>query len=183
MAGFRASIDGDRLDIDHGLAAEGAADLRRIDAQVADASCRGAARLAHARNGPGSRSRARPGRRRRSGPRSLAARYRPDAPRAVLNDISTTSSAAAKPASTIAELEFEPLGDVGRLRRRLDAARDHVVEQQRRIRLHRLIDVDDVRQHLVVDLDQRRAPRRRSTCWWPPRRRPRGPRRAPSRAP
>ena len=36
-----------------------------------------------------------------------------------------------------------------------DAAGDHVLEQQRRVRLHRLVDVDDVRQHLVIDLDQR----------------------------
>ena len=58
----------------------------------------------------------------------------------------------------IADVEFEPLGDVGRLgRRRLDAAGDHVLEQQRRVVRHRLVDVDDVRQHLVVDLDQRGA--------------------------
>ena len=56
----------------------------------------------------------------------------------------------------IAGLEFEPLRDVrGLRRRRLDAARDHVLEQQRRIGRHRLVHVDDVRQHLVVDLDQR----------------------------
>ena len=36
MAGLARQHDGDRLDIDHGLAAEGAADLGRINAQVAD---------------------------------------------------------------------------------------------------------------------------------------------------
>ena len=56
----------------------------------------------------------------------------------------------------VAEIELVALRDVRRrLRRRLDAARHHVLEQQRRVRLHRLVDVDDVRQHLVVDLDQR----------------------------
>ena len=56
----------------------------------------------------------------------------------------------------VTDLELEPLGDVRGLRgRRLDAAGDHVVEQQRRVGLHRFVDVDDVRQHLVIDLDQR----------------------------
>ena len=55
----------------------------------------------------------------------------------------------------IAELEHVPFGNIGRRRRRLDAAGDHVGKQQGRIRLHRLVDVDDVRQHLVVDRDQR----------------------------
>ena len=51
----------------------------------------------------------------------------------------------------VADLELQPLGDVGRLgRRRLDAAGDHVLEQQRRVGRHRLVDVDDVRQHLVI---------------------------------
>ena len=45
----------------------------------------------------------------------------------------------------------------GFVRRRFDAARDHVLEQQRRVWLHRLVDVDDVRQDFVVDLDQRRG--------------------------
>ena len=68
-----------------------------------------------------------------------------------------TKSASAKPGVEIADLEFEALGDVRRLgRRRLDPARDHVLEQQRRVGRHRLVDIDDVRQHLVVDLDQRR---------------------------
>ena len=55
----------------------------------------------------------------------------------------------------IADREFEPLGNVGGLgRRRLDAASDHVLEQERRIGLHRLVDIDDVRQDLIVDLDE-----------------------------
>ena len=55
----------------------------------------------------------------------------------------------------IAHLVLDALGDVrglGRCGR--DAARDHILEQQRRIGLHRLIDVDDVRQHFVIDFDQ-----------------------------
>ena len=56
----------------------------------------------------------------------------------------------------------------GLVRRRLDAAGDHVLEQQRRVVGHRLVDVDDVRQHLVVDVDElqmaRFADRRRSVA-------------------
>ena len=63
-----------------------------------------------------------------------------------------------KPGIEVADLEFEPLRDVGGLgRRRLDPARHHVFEQQRRVGLHRLVDIDDVRQHLVIDLDQRQG--------------------------
>ncbi len=55
----------------------------------------------------------------------------------------------------IADRKFEPLSDIGRLcRRRLDTARDHVFEQQRCIGRHRLVDIDDVRQDLVIDVDQ-----------------------------
>ena len=55
----------------------------------------------------------------------------------------------------VADREFEPLRDVGRLgRRRLDTAGDHVFEQQRRIGRHRFIDIDDVRQNFVIDVDQ-----------------------------
>jgi len=53
----------------------------------------------------------------------------------------------------IAELEHIAFGNIGGRRRRFDAAGDHVGKQQWRIRLHRLVDVDDMRQHLVVDLD------------------------------
>ncbi len=61
-----------------------------------------------------------------------------------------------KPGFEIADLEFQLLGDVGRLgRHRFDAARDHVLEQQRRVGRHRRVDIDDVRQHLVIDRDQR----------------------------
>ncbi len=56
----------------------------------------------------------------------------------------------------VADREVELLGDVRRLlRRRLHAARLHVLEQQRRVRLHRVVDVDDMRQDFVFDLDQR----------------------------
>ena len=50
------------------------------------------------------------------------------------------------------------LGDVRRLgRHRLHALGDQMVVQQRCTVLHRLGDVDDVRQHLVLDLDQRQG--------------------------
>ena len=56
----------------------------------------------------------------------------------------------------IANLKLDPLRDVrGRGGRRLDAARDLVLEEQRSVRLHRFVDVDHVRQDLVIDLDKR----------------------------
>ena len=64
-------------------------------------------------------------------------------------------SALAKPASMSPSLRGQHGGDVGRLgRRRRHALGDLVLVQQRRVGLHRLLDVDDVGQHLVVDLDQ-----------------------------
>ena len=55
----------------------------------------------------------------------------------------------------VADLELNPLGDVrGFARRGHDAARDHVLKQQWSIGLHRRIDVDDVRQHFIIDFDQ-----------------------------
>ncbi len=55
----------------------------------------------------------------------------------------------------VAERELDPLGHVRRLgRRRRDASRDHAVLEDRRVGLHGIDLVDDVRQHLVVDLDQ-----------------------------
>ena len=91
-----------------------------------------------------------------SGRRSRAARYRPDAPRAVLNSFSTISSACAKPASRSPILNssrFEMLdGLVG------GGSTPRVIMSSNNSgasRLHRLVDVDDVRQHLVIDRDQR----------------------------
>ncbi len=56
----------------------------------------------------------------------------------------------------IADREFKLLGDVRRLGRRgLDATGDHVLEEQRCVFTHRVVDIDRVRQHLVVDLEQR----------------------------
>ncbi len=56
----------------------------------------------------------------------------------------------------VADFEGDVTRHIGRLGRGgLDAARNHVVEQQRRVRRHRLVDIDDMRQDLVVDLDQR----------------------------
>ena len=55
----------------------------------------------------------------------------------------------------IALHEGDALGDVRRRARlRIDALRIEVVVQDRRVRPHRVLDVDDVRQYLVLDLDQ-----------------------------
>ena len=55
----------------------------------------------------------------------------------------------------VAELGGQHGREVRRLgRRRRDALGDLVLVQQRRVGGHRLLDVDDVRQHLVLDLDQ-----------------------------
>ena len=53
----------------------------------------------------------------------------------------------------IAELVFQTAGNVRRLTRGI-ARRPNEVMQDRRVRLHRVVDVDDVRQHLVLDFDQ-----------------------------
>ena len=51
--------------------------------------------------------------------------------------------------------EGYPLGDVGGVGRLgLDTLGEQIVVQQGRVGLHRLFDVDDVRQHVIVDLDQ-----------------------------
>jgi hypothetical protein len=55
----------------------------------------------------------------------------------------------------VPERELHALGHVRRLRRlRLDTDRVHVVVKQRRAGLHRLGNVQHVRQHLVLDCDQ-----------------------------
>ena len=59
----------------------------------------------------------------------------------------------------IADLEADLLGDVRRaIGCRVHAARDHVLEQQRRVLGHRLLHVDDVRQHLVVHVNEGERP-------------------------
>ena len=61
----------------------------------------------------------------------------------------------AEPGVDVALVEGNHLGDVGWMRRLgLDSLREEVVMQQRRIGLHRLFDVDDVGQDVVLDLDQ-----------------------------
>ena len=55
----------------------------------------------------------------------------------------------------IADFKLDFFGDIRRLgRRRLDAARNHVLEQQRGVGFHRVFDVDHMRQHFVIDFDQ-----------------------------
>ena len=60
---------------------------------------------------------------------------------------------------------------------------EQVVVQHRRVRRHRRLDVDDVRQHLVVDLDQVERFLGDRRAWWRRPRPPRGRRTAPCRAP
>ena len=60
-----------------------------------------------------------------------------------------------EPGLDIALGEADHLGDVGGLGRlRLDAGGENVLMQHRRVVRHRRLDVHDVRQHLVLDLDQ-----------------------------
>ena len=55
----------------------------------------------------------------------------------------------------VALREGDDLGNVGRVRRLgIDALRVKVVMQQRRVRFHRLFDIDNVWQDVVLDLDQ-----------------------------
>ena len=154
--GLARQHGGDRLDIDHGLAAEGAADLRRIDPQVAQTHAQqlrgiGAhhevalARAPQLALAVGVEARD-------AGLRlDIGLVHRRGLERH-LDDLVGLREARVD----VADLVLDALGDVRRLaRRRVDAARDHVLEQERRVRRHRLVDVDHVRQHLVVDLDQR----------------------------
>ena len=72
---------------------------------------------------------------------------------------STTTSASVKPASTspwpnsLRSATLEGLSGLGSI-----AFGEDVVMEDRRVRLHRLVDVGHMRQHLVVDLDELRAP-------------------------
>ena len=64
------------------------------------------------------------------------------------------TSASLKPGVGVAHREIEPLDHVRGLVGAFDALGAHVLVQDRRGRLHRLDRIDDVRQDLVVDLDQ-----------------------------
>ena len=56
----------------------------------------------------------------------------------------------------VAQLEDHALGDIGRRRRlRIDARGEHVVMEDGCAFDHRVLDVDDMRQHLVIHLDGR----------------------------
>ena len=128
--GFFREERGDRLEIDHGLAAEPAADLGRGHAQIADI---------HAEQLRGQRAHD-----------EMALARRPDfalavgldaGDRGVRLDIALVHRGGlelllddeiglGKPGREVADLEFEPLRHVGGFgRRRLDPARDHVLEQ------------------------------------------------------
>ena len=174
----------ERLEVDDRLAAEAAADLGRRDADLADVPAE-QARAVRAHD-------------------PVALGRHPDVGLAVLRhagdagvrlDVALVHGLGGELAldddvglleagRDVAQHELDALGDVGgRLGRRLDAGRDHVLVQQRRAGLHRLDHVDDVRQHLVVDLDQLQRLLGDALRWWRRRRRPDGPRTAPSRAP
>ena len=65
------------------------------------------------------------------------------------------TSASRKPASDVALGEGHPLGDVGGMGGLgVDALGEQIVMQQRGVGLHRLFDVDHMRQHVIGDLDQ-----------------------------
>ncbi len=153
-AGFTRQRDGNRFDVDHRLAAESAADLRRIDAQVADFHAEQLRRVRAYDEMPLACA---PELALAVGIESGHAALRLDiglmhwcSLERHFDDLVGRCEAGFQ----VAEREYVALRDVRRRRRRLDAPGDHVREQQRRIRLHRLIDVDDVRQHLVVDCNQ-----------------------------
>ena len=56
----------------------------------------------------------------------------------------------------VAQFEDHALGDIGgRGRLRIDARGEHVVMEDGRALDHRVLDVDDMRQHFVIDLDGR----------------------------
>ena len=148
---------GDRLEIDDGLAAKAAADLRRRHANIADR---------HAEQFRGQRA-----------DHEMPLARRPDLGLAIVIEAGDAGMrldiglvhrrglellvddlvGLGKACIRVADLELDPLRDIRGLgRRRLDAAGDLVLEEQRRVGLHRLVDIDDVRQYLVIDIDQRR---------------------------
>ena len=155
-AGFLRQQRRDRLQIDDGLAAEPAADLGRGAAYVAD---RLVQQLGGQRADDEMALARRPDLGLPVGIDAHAAGMRLDIAlmhRGGLELLLDDHVGLGEAGIEIADLEFELFRDVRRLGRgRLDAARDHVLEQQRRVFLHRLVDVDRVRQHLVIDIDQR----------------------------
>ena len=51
--------------------------------------------------------------------------------------------------------EFHPLCNIGRfLRCRIDAFSNQVIPEQRSIRFHSLVHINDVRQHLIININQ-----------------------------
>ncbi len=155
-AGLARKRQRERLQIDGGLAAEAAADLGRGDPDVGDVQVQhlGAVgadhELALAR-APDLALAVR-GRSRR---RRRAARCSPGALPWSCSGRSIITSASAKPASRSPRTSWLPLGDVRGLGRLFgQALGEHVRVQQRRVGRHRRLDVDHVRQDLVVDLDQ-----------------------------
>ena len=147
--------DGDGFEIDKGLAAEAAADLRRGDADLRrlDAEDVGGVVADH----------------------ELALAGAPDLDLAVLGifgdrgvrlNIALMDRLGGEGAfdgrvgvrealADIAEFEFHALGDVGRaLGRRSHPFGEQIVMEDRRVLGHRLLHVDDVGQRLVGDLDE-----------------------------
>ena len=154
-AGDLGEPERERLQVDHGLAAEAAADLRRRHADVGEVDAeQGGAVGAHGElplgaapylalpvlAGAGDH---------RVG-LDIALMHRLGGEGALDDDIGLGESGLE-----IAAREGHLLEDVRRrLGRRLHALGEHVVVEHRRVRRHRLAHVDHVRQHLVVDLDQ-----------------------------
>ena len=162
-AGFLRQRDGQRLEIDQRLAAEAAADLGRIHPDVGhvDAQQLGGVGADHelALAGAVDLHLAVRRRGRQAGMRLDIGLVHRLGGVVALDDHLGLGEAGLD----VALGEGHDLGDVGRLGRlRLDAGGEHVVVQQRRAVGHRLFDVDDVRQHLVLAPRSAPAPPRRS---------------------
>ncbi len=155
-AGLLGQRQRHRLQIDQGLAAEAAADLGRDrpDVRDVDAEEFGAIGADHELTLARAPDRALPvgGERDDAGVRLDIGLMHGLARIAALDD----DIGVAEAGIDIALGKADPLGDVrGMGRLRVDPLGEDVVVQQGRLGLHRLFDVDDVRQHVVVDLDQR----------------------------
>ena len=160
-AGLARQHDRDRFDIGDGLAAEAPAQLRRVDLEVAE------------RNADDLRDQVADHEMALAGAPQLGLTVRVAArERRMRLDIALMHRRCAifllddlvglgETFLDITDLEPDDLGDVRRLgRRRIHFAGYHVLEQQRRVFGCSRLDIDDMRQHFVIDLDQRAGLRR-----------------------
>ncbi len=154
-AGHLRHRQGQRLEINQGLAAKAAADLGRdrADLRDVDAEQFGAIGAHHelALARAPDRALAVRGDRHHAGMRLDIGLVHRRVRIAPLDD----DVGVAEPGVDVALGEADHLGDVRSVRRLgIDTLGKEIVVQDRRIGLHRLFDVDDMRQHVVFDLDQ-----------------------------